>query len=143
MAVHDYPHMLAQFRLMARRYGMANRLVTVPLDPKSDKEVVTVYADAITPRTRLLMVCHMINITGHILPVRKIAGTAHARGVQVMVDGAHTFAQLNPRWRRLRSQSHDRDRSYSMTSSLPAMAAWSRFRDIIRAADAGSRGDQT
>jgi len=95
MAIHDYPHMLAQFRLMARRHGMVNKLVTVPLDPKSDEEVVEVYADAITPRTRLLMVCHMINITGHILPVRKIADMAHARGVQVMVDGAHTFAHLD------------------------------------------------
>ncbi len=95
MAVHDYPHMLAEFRLMARRHGMVNKLVTVPLDPKSDEEVVQVYADAITPRTRLLMVCHMINITGHILPVRKIADMAHARGVQVMVDGAHTFAHLD------------------------------------------------
>lgn len=95
MAVHDYGHMLAQFRLMARRYGMVNRTVTVPLDPKSDEEIVDVYADAITPRTRLLMVCHMINITGHILPVRKIADMAHARGVQVVVDGAHTFAHLD------------------------------------------------
>jgi len=95
MAVHDYGHMLAQFRLMARRHGMVNKLVTVPLDPSSDDEVVQVYADAITPRTRLLMVCHMINITGHILPVRKIADMAHARGVQVMVDGAHTFAHLD------------------------------------------------
>jgi len=95
MAVHDYGHMLAQFRLMARRHGMVNRLVTVPLDPESDEEVVEVYADAITPRTRLLMVCHMINITGHILPVRKIADMAHARGVQVMVDGAHTFGHID------------------------------------------------
>lgn len=95
MAVHDYGHMLAQFRLMARRHGMVNSLVTVPLDPRSDEEVVEVYADAITPRTRLLMVCHMINITGHILPVRKIADMAHARGVQVMVDGAHTFAHID------------------------------------------------
>jgi len=95
MAVHDYGHMLAQFRLMARRHGMVNRLVTVPLDPRSDEEVVEVYADAITPRTRLLMVCHMINITGQILPVRKIAEMAHAQGVQVMVDGAHTFAHLD------------------------------------------------
>jgi selenocysteine lyase/cysteine desulfurase len=87
--------MLAQFRLMARRHGMVDRLVTVPLDPGSDEEVVQVYADAITPRTRLLMVCHMINITGQILPVRKIVDMAHARGVQVMVDGAHTFAHID------------------------------------------------
>ena len=53
------------------------------------------YANAITPKTRLLMVGHMVNITGQILPVRPIADMAHARGVDVMVDGAHTFAQLD------------------------------------------------
>jgi selenocysteine lyase/cysteine desulfurase len=95
MAEQDYGHMLAQFRLGARRYGMVNKLVMVPSDPKSDEEVVKVYADAITPRTRLLMVSHMINVTGHILPVRKIADMARARGVAVLVDGAHAFAQFD------------------------------------------------
>ena len=54
-----------------------------------------VYANAITPKTRLLMVCHMVNVTGQILPVRKIADMAHARGVDVMVDGAHAFAHFD------------------------------------------------
>jgi selenocysteine lyase/cysteine desulfurase len=53
------------------------------------------YESAITPKTRLLMVCHMINITGQILPVRKIVEMAHRHNVQVMVDGAHTFGQLD------------------------------------------------
>lgn len=95
MSVHDYGAMLDQFKLMERRWGIVNTRVTVPLDPKSDDEVVQVYANAITPRTKLLMVCHMINITGHVLPVRKICDMAHARGVPVMVDGAHAFAQLD------------------------------------------------
>ena len=53
------------------------------------------YAEAITSRTRLLMVSHMINVTGQILPVRKIADMAHARGVDVLVDGAHAFAHFD------------------------------------------------
>lgn len=95
MAEQDYGAMLDQFKLQARRYGMVNRVISLPMDPQSDDEVVQVYANAITPRTRLLMVCHMVNITGHVLPVRKIAEMAHARGVDVMVDGAHAFAQLD------------------------------------------------
>ena len=94
MAEQDYGAMLDMFDLQARRYGVVNRRVSLPLDPSSDEEIVHLYAGAITPRTRLLMVGHMVNITGHILPVRKIADMAHQKGVQVMVDGAHAFAHL-------------------------------------------------
>jgi selenocysteine lyase/cysteine desulfurase len=97
MARQDYGHMLAQFRLAARRHGMTNRLVDVPIDPATDDEVVQRYAQALTPRTRLLMVSHIINITGQILPVRKIAAMARARGVDVLVDGAHAFAHIDYR----------------------------------------------
>ncbi len=95
MAAHDYGAMLDMFKLQARRYGIVNTVVTVPLHPQSDDEIVRIYERAITPKTRLLMVCHMVNITGQILPVRAIADMAHRHGVQVMVDGAHAFAQLD------------------------------------------------
>src|SRR4030095_5052637 len=94
MAAQDYGAMLDMFKLQARRHGIVNRVVSLPLDPQSDDEVVQLYASAITPKTRLLMVGHMVNITGHILPVRKIADMAHARGVDVMCDGAHAFGPL-------------------------------------------------
>ena len=95
MAEQDYGAMLDQFALQARRYGMVNKRVSLPLDPKSDEEIVALYAGAITPKTRLMMVGHMVNITGHILPVRKLADMAHSKGVQIMVDGAHAFAHLD------------------------------------------------
>lgn len=97
MASHDYGAMLDQFTLMARRHGIVNRVVQVPLHPRSDDEVVQAYASAITPRTRLLMISHVVNLTGQVLPVRAVADMAHARGVAVMVDGAHAFAQLDYR----------------------------------------------
>jgi selenocysteine lyase/cysteine desulfurase len=95
MAEQDYGSMLDMFKLQERRRGIVNRIVSVPMHPKSDDEIVAVYENALTPKTQLLMVCHMINITGQILPVRKIVEMAHRRGVQVMVDGAHTFGQLD------------------------------------------------
>lgn len=95
MAEQDYGAMLNQFKLMEKRYGIVNKVVSVPNHPKSDQEIVDLYANAITDKTKLLMVCHMINITGHILPIRKICDMAHSKGVQVMVDGAHAFAHIN------------------------------------------------
>jgi selenocysteine lyase/cysteine desulfurase len=94
MAAQDYGAMLDMFKLQARRYGIVNRVVSLPQDPKSDDEIVQLYANAITPKTRLLMMCHLVNITGHVLPVRAVCDMAHSRGVDVMVDGAHAFAQL-------------------------------------------------
>lgn len=94
MADQDYGAMLNHFDLAARRYGVVNKRVSVPNHPASDEEVVDLYASVITEKTRLLMVCHIINITGHILPIRKICDMAHARGVEVMVDGAHAFGHF-------------------------------------------------
>jgi selenocysteine lyase/cysteine desulfurase len=96
-ANQDYGAMIDMFKLQARRHGLKNVIVDIPMDPKSDDEVIKVYADALTPNTRLLMIPHMVNITGHILPVRAICDMAHARGVPVMVDAAHSFAHLEYR----------------------------------------------
>jgi selenocysteine lyase/cysteine desulfurase len=94
MAEQDYGAMLDMFRQVAKRYGMINKMISVPNHPVSDEEIVSLYENAITPSTKLLMVCHMINITGHILPVRKICDMAHRKGVPVMVDGAHALAHI-------------------------------------------------
>lgn len=94
MAEQDYGAMLDMFKQVAKRYGVVNKRISIPNHPASDEEIVELYANAITSKTKLLMVCHMINITGHILPVRKICDMAHGKGVQVMVDGAHAFAHI-------------------------------------------------
>lgn len=94
MAEQDYGAMLDMFTLMQRRYGIVNKRISLPNHPASDQEIVDLYAAAITPRTKLLMVCHMVNITGQILPIRKICDMAHSKGVKVMVDGAHAFAHI-------------------------------------------------
>jgi len=86
--------MLDMFKQVAKRYGVINKIVSVPNHPNSDEEIVELYANAITPKTKLLMVSHMVNITGHILPIRKISDMAHSKGVLVMGDGAHAFAHF-------------------------------------------------
>ena len=94
MAEQDYGAMLDMFKLVAKRYGVVNKIVSVPNHPSSDEEIVSLYANSITAKTKLLMVSHMINITGQILPIRKICDMAHSKGVEVLVDGAHAFAHI-------------------------------------------------
>ncbi|MFN4945423.1 MAG: aminotransferase class V-fold PLP-dependent enzyme [Chryseotalea sp.] len=94
MAEQDYFSMLTMFQQVSKRFNMVCHRVNVPLHPQSDEEIVSVYEKAITPKTKLLMVCHMVNITGQILPIKKICDMAHSKGVQVLVDGAHAFAHI-------------------------------------------------
>jgi selenocysteine lyase/cysteine desulfurase len=94
MAVQDYGAMLDMFDQIQNRYGVVNIKLSVPNHPKNDEEIVNLYASAITAKTKVLFVSHMINITGQVLPIRKICDMAHAKGVQVIVDGAHAFAHI-------------------------------------------------
>lgn len=88
-AEQDYGSMQLMFEQVSKRFGVVNKIISIPNHPKSDEDIVYLYAKAITSSTKLLMVCHMINITGQILPIKKICKMAHDKGVQVMVDGAH------------------------------------------------------
>jgi selenocysteine lyase/cysteine desulfurase len=93
-AEQDYGSMQDHFGLIAKRYGVVNKIISIPNHPVSDEELVALYEGQITPKTKLIMVCHMINITGQILPVRKICDMAHKHGVEVMVDGAHCIGHI-------------------------------------------------
>lgn len=93
-AEQDYGSMRDHFNQIAKRYGVVNKVISVPNHPTNDEEIVKLYEAQITPRTKLMMVCHIINITGHILPIRKICDMAHSHGVEVMVDGAHSIGHF-------------------------------------------------
>jgi selenocysteine lyase/cysteine desulfurase len=91
----EYPSMQEALEQRAMRHGTVNRVIEIPWLPSSQREVVRAYADAMTPRTRYILVSHMVYLTGQVLPVREICDMAHERGVEVIVDGAHSFAHLN------------------------------------------------
>lgn len=93
-AVQDYGAMQVHFEQMVERYGIVCKKVSLPNHPESDEEIVSLYESQITPKTKLLMICHMVNVTGQILPVRKICDMAHSHNVEVMVDGAHCVGHI-------------------------------------------------
>ena len=94
-AEQDYGAMIDQFEMVRKRYGIVNKRISIPNHPESDEEIVSLYESQITSRTKLIMVCHMINITGQILPIKKICDMAHDYGVEVLVDGAHCVGHIN------------------------------------------------
>lgn len=95
LAEHDYDSVLEILEMVGARKSLALTRVSVPLDPDSDEQIVALYEHAITQRTRVLLITHMVHRTGQIMPVAKIAAMARCHGLDVMVDAAHSFAQLD------------------------------------------------
>ena len=94
-AQQDYGSMKLMFEHVSKRYNIKTKVISIPNHPSSDEEIVSLYENQITKKTKLLMVCHMINITGQVLPVKKICDMAHSYGVEVMVDGAHCVGHFD------------------------------------------------
>jgi selenocysteine lyase/cysteine desulfurase len=90
----DYPRMLTAWRQRERRDGVVLRTIPFPVPPPSLGDVVERFRRAITPRTRVIMLCHITNLTGQILPVREVCRLGRERGIEVIVDGAHAFAHF-------------------------------------------------
>ena len=90
----DYPRMLTTIRQREMREGIKLNLIKIPIPPKNINEITAAFERAITPRTRLLQIAHQINLTGQITPVKAVCEMARARGVDTIVDGAHSFAQF-------------------------------------------------
>lgn len=91
----DYPRMLTTLRQRELREGLKLKLIKIPIAPKDTNEIASAYERAITPKTKVILVSHQINITGQINPVRKVCEMARARGIETIVDGAHSFAQFD------------------------------------------------
>jgi selenocysteine lyase/cysteine desulfurase len=90
----DYPRMLTTWRQRERREGIVLRTISFPTPPPSLDDLAERFRKAITPRTRVILLCHITNLTGQIFPVREICRLGRERGIEVIVDGAHAFAHF-------------------------------------------------
>ncbi len=91
----DYPNMIQAYRQRAMREGIVYKQISFDFPIENDEQIVKGFADAITPKTKLIHVTHIINWVGQILPVQKICRMAHSKGIEVIVDGAHSFGLLD------------------------------------------------
>ncbi len=90
----NYPRMLTAWQQRARRDGIVVRTISFALPPPSQTYLVEQFRRALTPRTRVIEVTHITNLSGQILPVREIVRMARPLGIEVFVDGAHAFAHF-------------------------------------------------
>ncbi len=90
----NYPRMVSAWRQRARRDGIVLKEISFPVPTTSPAAITEKFAAAITPRTKIIEITHITNLTGQILPVHDIVTMARAKGIEVFVDGAHAFAQF-------------------------------------------------
>src|SRR3989454_3758280 len=90
----DYPRMLTTWRQRERRDGIVLKTISFPVPPASMDDLADRFRKAITPKTRVILVCHITNLTGQIFPVKEICQIGRERGIEVIVDGAHAFAHF-------------------------------------------------
>ncbi|MFQ6615158.1 MAG: aminotransferase class V-fold PLP-dependent enzyme [Fidelibacterota bacterium] len=105
----DYPRMINTFKQRECREGIVLKQFSLPVPAEDENEIVHLFESHITSGTRLILMCHMINITGQILPVKKVVRMTRKKGIPVIVDGAHAFAHFP-------FSAHDLDCEYYATS---------------------------
>jgi len=91
----DYPRMLTTLRQREQREGLVLKTIKVPIAPQHLDDITAEFEKAITPKTKVILISHVINITGQVMPVKSITNLAKSKGIEVIVDGAHAFAHFD------------------------------------------------
>lgn len=99
----DYFSMTESFQQAAQRYGVKVVEAQVPVHPSSEEEVVEAYLKKLTPETRMLHLTHLINLSGQVIPLEKIAKAVKAKypTICIAVDAAHSVAHIETNWNQL------------------------------------------
>lgn len=95
LSKQDYPNMINAWKQRAHREGIVLKWIDLSLPSEDQDALVKTYIDAFSARTKVVHITHIINWNGQIIPARAIADIAHQRGIEVLVDGAHSFAHID------------------------------------------------
>lgn len=94
LSKQDYPNMMNAWKQREKRDGIKLVWLDLKLPSENEEELTQQFTNAFTSKTKIVHVTHVVNWTGQIMPVRKIADAAHKKGIDVICDGAHSFAHL-------------------------------------------------
>ena len=95
LTLQDYPNVINAWKMREKRDGIILRFANLSLPLEDEDAIVHAYTRLFNDRTKVVNVTHIINWIGQIVPVRRIADAAHEKGIDVLVDGAHSFALLD------------------------------------------------
>jgi len=91
----DYPNMINAWNQRASREGIIYKQINFEYPIENDDEIVAAYEKAITPKTKVIYITHVVNWVGQILPVKKICRMAKKYDIETIVDGAHSFGLID------------------------------------------------
>lgn len=90
----DYPRLIGSWRQREKREGIVLKVAKLPAPPVPLDVFYRLVEQEVTPRTKAILICHMTHYTGQMAPIRRISDMAHAKGIEVIVDGAHGFMHV-------------------------------------------------
>jgi isopenicillin-N epimerase len=90
----DYPRLISSWRQREKREGIVLKIVPLPAPPVHLDQFYRLVEQQVTPRTKVIHICHMTHWTGQMAPIRRISDMAHSKGIEVLVDGAHGFMHV-------------------------------------------------
>jgi selenocysteine lyase/cysteine desulfurase len=90
----DYFSMIDTFRMLEQRGKIKVNAFDMPLLPANEEEIVEVYRKQLTPNTKVILLTHVSNINGLIVPVAKIAAMAKVKGIDCITDSAHALGHV-------------------------------------------------
>lgn len=91
---YDYPNMMNAWRQREKRDGIVLKWIDMRFPMENEEEIAKLYTDQFTDKTKIVHITHVINWVGQVIPTQMIASEARKRGIEVIVDGAHSFAQM-------------------------------------------------
>ncbi len=95
LSKQDYPNMINAWKQREKRDGIVLKWISFDLPIEDKSKIVDTFTAAFTSKTKVVHITHLINWMGQLMPAKEIAAEAHKRGIEVLVDGAHSFAHFN------------------------------------------------
>jgi selenocysteine lyase/cysteine desulfurase len=94
MTDQEHPGGEQPWQLKAKRYGIVVRKVALPLPVRDASQVLNLFNDGITPRTRVIFFSHITTVTGVVLPAKELCAMARSKGILSAIDGAHVTGMM-------------------------------------------------
>lgn len=95
LSKYDYPNMKNAWLQREKRDKIKLVWIDIPQPTEDDTAIVKLYENAITSKTKIVHITHLINWSGNIVPSKAIADMAHRKGCEVIVDGAQSFSHFD------------------------------------------------